>query len=283
MTDSGTVVVTEELVDEYQRNGVVLLRGAFEDWIPALVRGAEFNAASPSPNVLTHRKDGEPGRFLEDFCNWQRIPDYRAFVTDSPMGAIAGRLMRSGSAQFFHDHYLDKEGGTGVVTPWHQDLPYYCVSGDQTVSFWLPLDSREEEISLRCVTGSHRWPKEIRPTSWSTMESFYHDDGSFMDLPDIDGGDYEIKAWAVEPGDAIAFNFKTVHGANANTRKAVNRTLSLRVLGDDVRFVQRPGRTSPNFPGIGQVTGERLREDWFPVIWTALPRHAAAGAPIAPG
>ena len=90
-----------------------------------------------------------------------------------------------------------------------------------------------------------------------------------MDLPDIEGGDYQIKEWAMEPGDVVAFNFKLIHGANANTRKTANRTLSFRLVGDDVRFIQRQGRTSPNFPGINQKNGERLREDWFPVIWRA--------------
>jgi ectoine hydroxylase-related dioxygenase (phytanoyl-CoA dioxygenase family) len=248
---------------------VVVLRGVFGPWIPSLARGADHNAAEPSAGALIHRKDGAKGRFLEDFCNWQRIAEYRAFVTDSPMGAIAAKLMRSAWAQFFHDHYLDKEGGTGVATPWHQDIPNYCVCGDQTASVWLPLHAREEQVSLRCVARSHRWPKEVRPTSWSTNESFYADDSNFMDLPDIDGGDYDIRAWAVEPGDAVVFNFRTVHGANANARAAPSRTLSFRLVGDDARYVERPGRTSPNFPGIGQTTGERLRDDWFPVIWSA--------------
>jgi hypothetical protein len=40
-------------------------------------------------------------------------------------------------------------------------------------------------------------------------------------------------------------------------------------VGDDVTFLQRPGRTSSPFPGIDQQDGERLREDWFPVVWRA--------------
>ena len=33
------------------------------------------------------------------------------------------------------------------------------------------------------------------------------------------------------------------------------------------RYVARPGRTSPPFPGHDMQPGQRLREDWFPVIW----------------
>ena len=37
-------------------------------------------------------------------------------------------------------------------------------------------------------------------------------------------------------------------------------------VGDDARYVARPGRTSPPFPGHDMTEGQRLREDWFPVF-----------------
>ncbi|MDX1534837.1 MAG: phytanoyl-CoA dioxygenase family protein, partial [Thermoplasmata archaeon] len=224
-------------VRAYREKGFVVLRGVFKAWIPALRRGADRNDADPSESALIHHEGGHEGRFLEDFCNWQRIPEYEEFVYNSPMGPLAAALMESRTAQFFHDHYLHKEADTGVATPWHQDLPYYCVQGEQTVSFWIPLDPREESVSLRCVVGSHRLSREIRPTSWSTQESFYEDDAAFMDMPDIEGGDYETESWAMELGDTVAFNFKTIHGATPNVGPARSRTLSFRVLGDDVRFL----------------------------------------------
>ncbi len=260
-------------MEDYLRDGVVLLRGVFESWIATLNQGADQNAAHPSDRALRHAGEGGGGRFLEDFCCWRHIPQYEDFIRKSPMAEIAAALMQSHTAQFFHDHYLDKEAQSGVPTPWHQDMPYYCVEGLQTVSFWIPLDPREERVSLRCLAGSHKWPREIRPTSWSTLESFYADDEHFMDLPDVEqgvaNGDYAIKAWGVTPGDAVAFNFKTAHGANANSVSTINRTLSFRWIGDDACYIQRPGRTSPDFPDINQSTGERLREDWFPTIWSS--------------
>ncbi|MDA8722864.1 phytanoyl-CoA dioxygenase, partial [Planktomarina temperata] len=42
---------------------------------------------------------------------------------------------------------------------------------------------------------------------------------------------------------------------------------SLRLVGDDARYVERPGPTSPPFPGHAMKPGQRLREDWFPVIF----------------
>ncbi len=65
----------------------------------------------------------------------------------------------------------------------------------------------------------------------------------------------------------FAFNFKTIHSANANKLSSISRTLSFRLIGDDVRYRDRKARTSPNFENINQNNGERLREDLFPIIW----------------
>lgn len=254
-------------INNFHNDGVVVLRGVFSEWMVSLRKGADFHINNPSEGALVHKADSHQGQFLEDFCNWQRIPEYQDFVLNSPLGSVAAMLMQSNTVQFFHDHYLHKEASSGVPTPWHQDIPYYCVQGTQTVSFWLPLEARDCELSLKCAAGSHKLDKEIRPTSWSSNESFYQDEGLFMDIPNIEASDFEIKQWSIEPGDVVAFDFRTLHGADANTKSSVSRTLSFRLVGDDVGYRQRPGRTSPNFPDINQQTGERLREDWFPVIW----------------
>ena len=262
-----TEAITRTDIKNFKNDGVVVLRGVFNDWIKVLSRGAEFHINHPSENALIHKQDNYQGQLMEDFCNWQRISEYKDFVLNSALGSLATDLTESQSVQFFHDHYLHKEASSGVPTPWHQDMPYYCVDGTQTVSFWLPLESRKRNVSLKCAAGSHLLPKEIRPTSWSNNESFYENTDEFMDLPDIENGDFEIKQWATEPGDVVAFNFRIIHSANANKLSGISRTLSFRLLGDNVRYRQRPGRTSPNFPDINQKNGERLREDWFPIIW----------------
>jgi len=260
-------MVSEQQIADFQNQGVVVLRGVFKEWIDTLNRGADQNVTHPSPRAITHRSDHFKGRFFEDFCNWQNISEYRQFVEQSPMASIAAALMQSQQVQFFHDHYLDKAAVSGVATPWHQDMPYYFVDGMQNVSFWIPLDAREEQFSLKSVARSHLWPKLVMPTKWSNNEEFYPDSREFMSMPDIDSGDYDIRSWAIEPGDVVAFNFRTVHGANANTVDTISRTLSFRLVGDDARYRQRPGKTSPNYPDINQSNGERLREDWFPVIY----------------
>ncbi|MBS8226889.1 phytanoyl-CoA dioxygenase family protein [Vannielia litorea] len=259
-------LLTDAEIEAYQRDGVVLVRGLFADQVAQLRAGVEQNMAEPGPYAAENLKEGEGGRFFDDYCNWSRIPAFEAAIKASPAAEVAADLMHSDSAQLFHDHVLVKEPGTSKPTPWHQDGPYYFVEGAQTVSFWSPLDP-VREASLRCVVGSHRWPRPVLPTRWLAETSFYPNEEDYMPVPDPEAEGMDIREYEMEPGDAVAFNFMILHGARGNTTSLRRRAFSLRMVGDDARYVERPGRTSPPFPGHGMKPGERLRDDWFPVLF----------------
>jgi ectoine hydroxylase-related dioxygenase (phytanoyl-CoA dioxygenase family) len=142
------------------------------------------------------------------------------------------------------------------------------VDGTQTVSFWIPVDP-VAETTLRVIAGSHRWDRLVLPVRWLNDESFYGDMDDFLPVPDPDAEPdrYTVLEWAMQPGDVVAFHYRVVHGARGNLTSGRRRALSLRYVGDDARYVTRPGRTSPPFPEHGMRDGERLREDWFPVVW----------------
>ncbi len=260
-------------VAAFRRDGVVLLRSAFADWVEALRAGLERNLAEPEAYAFPCESTaaGEPGRFFDSYCNWQRIPEYRDHVTRSCAAAMAGRFMGASRAQFFHEHAFVKEPGTQHATPWHQDLPYYCVDGSQTVSIYIALDPAPEAVAVRFVKGSHRWGKLFVPRVFLDGADFDAVDPEFAPVPDIEAAPeaYDIACWALEPGDTILFDFRTLHGTTAAEVTARRRAFSTRWLGDDVRYRVRPGETSPPFPEIGLEDGAVMREDWFPVLWRA--------------
>jgi ectoine hydroxylase-related dioxygenase (phytanoyl-CoA dioxygenase family) len=258
-------MVSDDDVAAYARDGAVLVKGLWKDWVDVIAAGIARNMAEPGPYAAENLKPGEAGRFFDDYCNWDRIPEFGRVIRESDVAAVAGRLMGSDYVQMFHDHVLVKEPGTAKPTPWHQDGPYYFVEGKQTVSFWSPVDP-VREASLRCVAGSHLWPREVLPTRWLAETAFYPDPDRYMPVPDPDAEGMRVLEWEMEPGDAVAFNFKTLHGARGNTAGTRRRAFSLRLVGEDARVVDRPGRTSPPYPGHGMQAGERLREDWFPVL-----------------
>src|SRR5438874_13742314 len=99
----------------FQENGAVVLRGVFIDWIGRLQAGVEANIAAPGPDVRIY--DGQNGRHFGDYCNWNRIREFRDFAFQSPAAGIARQLMGSKTVRLFHEHVLVKEPGADVPTP----------------------------------------------------------------------------------------------------------------------------------------------------------------------
>ena len=200
MTNLSFDHINEEACDAYAAAGAICLRGVFSDWVDLLRAGVERNHDEPGPYFSENVVDGDDGRFWDDYCNWQRIPEFHRFITESNAAELAARVMRSRTAQFFHDHVLVKEPNTPKPTPWHQDAPYYFAEGGQTVSFWLPLDPVSQAETLRLVSGSNRWPKLVLPVKWLDDADFYASDREqYMTLPDLDSEDTEatILEWSM--------------------------------------------------------------------------------------
>ena len=88
-------LISEEHVAAYQRDGVVLIEGLFADYVDVLREGVERNMAEPGPYAAENLKAGEAGRFFDDYCNWQRIPEFRGPV--SPSGSFLFRSVGLGA------------------------------------------------------------------------------------------------------------------------------------------------------------------------------------------
>ena len=261
--------VTQAERDTYERDGVVCLRGIFpQGWLDFLAGAIEEAMANPGPHAEEYEgKDGS-GRFFGDLELAERLPSFRKFAAESPAAEIAGRLMGASRINFFYDQLLVKEPGTAARTPWHQDQPYWAVSGRQVCSLWLPLDPVPENVSVEYVCGSHRWP-EYNPAHFSDG-SPYASTG-LPTLPDIDSerSRHRIAAFEMKPGDCLAFQAMIVHGAPGNRGHHRRRALSTRWAGDDARYLVRKGEVSIPTTDPGLAHGDRLDSKRFPLFWSA--------------
>jgi ectoine hydroxylase-related dioxygenase (phytanoyl-CoA dioxygenase family) len=259
------VTVTEEMVEAYQRDGVVLVKGLWADWVEMLRAGVARNMANPTHQMAT-LKPGEPGYFFDDYCNWTKVPEFGAVIRQSAVAEVAAKLMRSDQGADVprscagegtrHDEadalahrravLLRRGQADGVASgrPSIRCGRRPCAAWRGRISGRRTCCRRagcRRRISIRERTTT--WPSRTpRPRGWP------------------------IREWEMEPGDAVAFNFRTLHGARGNTTANRRRAFSLRLVGEDARYVERPGPTSPPFPGHGMVAGQHLREDWFPVL-----------------
>lgn len=266
-------LVPAEAIRQFERDGAVCLRGVFAtDWLDTLAAGLDRNFADPGPDHSVYTREGEPGGFYDDYCNWQRIPEYRDFILNSPAGEIAGRIMRSSRARIYHEHVLVKEPGTARVTPWHHDLTYYGVDGGQLCSIWLPLDPVPRSVCPEFVAGSHRESALYYPRLFVNHSNYADGAEGFESVPDIDSERERrrILSWALQPGDCLVFHMRTLHGAPATTGiRTRRRGFSTRWLGDDARFAVRPWKTSPPYREVDLEPGDPMDHPSFPVIWPA--------------
>jgi ectoine hydroxylase-related dioxygenase (phytanoyl-CoA dioxygenase family) len=266
-------MIDPDLVERFQRDGAVHVPQLFTGRELADLRaGIDLNLAHLSPRAKVASNPTDPGRFVEDFCNWQENAHYRRFIFESALAETAGRLMRSKAARLFHDHMLTKEPGTRQPTPWHQDQPYYNIDGMQNVSFWIPVDSVSRASTLEFVAGSHRGPW-LMPRSFMDSEAKWFPEGTLADLPDIEArrSDFPILGWALDPGDAVCFHMLTLHAARGVEGDRRRRVFSVRFLGDDIVHAPRRWKTSPDFPGLENQlpAGAPMNHPLFPELWRA--------------
>jgi hypothetical protein len=96
---------TEGAMNEQEifvRDGAIVIRDMLSvDELACLRRGVEDNRLRPSALAIVNEDPGRAGRVLEDFRNWQRIPEYETFIRQSGLGAIAGELLETQQVRLF--------------------------------------------------------------------------------------------------------------------------------------------------------------------------------------
>ncbi len=255
-------------IETFRRDGVVKLSGRFDrSWIERL-RATTDRSMSEAGTLVREYDTNDGGRFHANMFLWDTDPDLRAFVFESPAAEIAAGLLGASTVSFFFDHLLVKEPGTVNPTPWHQDLPYWPVRGDQMCSLWFAMDPVDESSgAVRYVAGSHRW------TTWYRAQSFggsdKYSDASMPAVPDVEHDpDLRIVSFELEPGDVVAHHVMTMHGAQGNTTTARRRRgLATRWAGDDMVYDPRPKTMLLPWPSDVEP-GAPLRSERFPVVFT---------------
>ena len=261
--------VDDQAVMQFAHDGAVVIRGALTAAeVAILTTGIETNLAQPSPLAAVASNADDPGRFFEDFCNWQRIAEYEIIMRHSALPALAATLMQSSCARIYHDHLLVKEAGTKQPTPWHQDQPYYNVDGRKNVSFWIPVDPVPRETTLEFLAGSHEgtW---YMPRTFMTKQAKWFPEGALADIPDMSRAENRkrVIGWALDPGDLVAFHMLTLHAAPGSATQ--RRVFSARYLGDDIVHAPRAWRTSPEFAGLQDELAAHMpmKHRLFPTVF----------------
>lgn len=258
--------LTADEIETLRVDGVVCARGVMPaHWVERMA--AAIDHVKAHPTVIGEFISLPDQGYTNDIFVWLEHDDFRSYVLESPAAVLAHQALGAGGVTFFYDQVFVKEPGAQVPTPWHHDLTFWPVAGDQVCSIWMPCDPVTRESSgLEYVRGSHRWPnryKAITPDFSPFMI-----DPDLEDPPDIDSArdDYDLVSWDMDPGDVLIFHPLVVHGSAGNSSTTMRRrALATRWFGDDVVYAPREA-TMPLPPGHGLEPGGPVAGPLFPRV-----------------
>ena len=264
--------ITDDHIARYWADGATVVRGVIdEEWRERLASAIERDIENPGP--WDHSYDVAGGRFHGNLRIWQNDPDFAAFCLNSPATELAQTFLGATRLNLLYDQLFVKEAGADHRTRWHNDQPYWPVSGKDVISVWVALDHTDADNGrLEFVRGSHEWDRWFQPEAFGPNRgtSMYEQNPDYEKMLDIESArdDYDIISWDVEPGDVYVFSAMTVHGAPGNaTLDRRRRGYTVRYCGDDVFYDPRVGISVPVLVD-GLAAGDRLDSDQCPLVYS---------------
>ena len=253
-------------VTALREDGAICARNVLSDsWVDLVARGIEHTQTSPTKlgEVLSLRDRG----FTADLFMWLQNDYFKDVVFGSPLSRLAQQVLGSPTITHWYDQLFLKEPGSDVPTPWHHDLTFWPVHGDQIVSIWVPVDRVTSESSgLEFIKGSHLWSNRFKAVT--PDYNSYMVNPELEDVPDIDSNRdaYQVLSWDLDPGDVLIFHPLTVHGSRGNSsRNQRRRAFASRWVGEDVVYDPKP-HTMPLPPNHGLEPGDKLGGPMFPTV-----------------
>jgi len=267
-------LVSDSLVAQFEEIGAVRLQNAFDSqWVQSLQDAIEERISGEGDKDGLRdefTQAGANGRFVSELFPWRSNPVFKKFLMNSLAAEIAGAFLGASRINLLFDQILVKEPGTNDRTNWHQDLPFWPVSGKQVLTIWLALDNVSAESgAVQFIPGSHMTGKMYRPEHPAAGPDSDFANVNLPRCPDFDKDSNlsETITWDLKPGDCYVFNSRTIHGAAGNSSTTSRRRgYATRWTGDDARFVAgRHVLSLPEDPGLQH--GALLDSDLFPVVW----------------
>ncbi|HWB83035.1 MAG TPA: phytanoyl-CoA dioxygenase family protein [Bryobacteraceae bacterium] len=227
----------------FRQDGVVCVEGALDGEASRIAEDAfRWSLENPGPaarEVLA----GAPGAFYQDHANPNCLPAYRSLLYETCIADLVSSLLGTQNLWLLYEQIWLKEGGDKRRTPWHQDLPYIPLEGEDLAVFWTSFDPLAKEDSLEFVQGSHRGPL-YNPTAFDARDASasMFADGVWPRLPDIESerNKWPIVSWAMKPGDVLVFHPAILHGGAPTREGQRRRSISLRFFGDRAFCAERP-------------------------------------------
>jgi len=265
--------------ENYERDGAAILKRIIPlEWVEYMRAAVDRLLQRSEQSSQNYADEGQP-RFFAQAFPWLSDRAFKAWALCGPLKQLARQVMPDVKhLNFFYDQVFVKEPGATTASPWHQDLPYLPISGDQILRIWVPFDPVSADSgAVRYLRGSHKWGIVYHPTGFKAISEITdaYRESPFQDQPDFDA-EYHIHDWLIgeaEPGDALLHHPRTVHGSPGNTAASFRRAVASIYSGDKVTWNPHPANMFNNKSLTGHVeipdlaAGGPVDCPLFPRVW----------------
>lgn len=263
----------------YHRDGAAIIREVIPpEWLDFMRAAIARIMRRSDTQCHNFSRDGEP-RFFSQFFPWMFDDAFKAWALHGPLVDVARQALdEARSLVFFFDQIFAKEPGCTTDTPWHQDLPYLPVVGEQHLRIWVPFDRvTAEGGAVHYLRGSHSWNTIYRPADFrqdqATTDPLFQT--SDLAIPDFTA-EYDRHDWLVgetEPGDLILHHPRTVHGGFGNVTDNLRRAVASVYVGDKATWNPHSANMFNHesiirlLPIPDLEPGAPLESELFPRVW----------------
>ena len=172
----------------------------------------------------------------------------------------------------------DAQGNLGN-TPWHHDITFWPVDGEQIVSIWIALDATNlENGGLEFVPGSSNFEDRFQAIGVGDAGRLPFASTTLKELPEINSattgqtdGDLSAISFDMQAGDVLIFDAKILHGAPPNLSSRPRRGIALRYLGSDVvidgdKYGEQTSMAPFDCYDESRANGDRVRGYAYPQV-----------------
>ncbi len=255
------ITLTESLIDEFDRNGVVvtpdvLNRDELERYTRAVDGEVERRTASDLREVAD--KSLYEQSFIQCMRLWETCPEVLPLSCHAGLAGIAAQLLQVDGVRMWQDQALYKEAGGRETTP-HQDQTFWPIGEEALVSAWIPFDDvTVANGAMAYVPGSHKLGRLKVVDITHTTDPY-----DILNDPALEGAQPEFVE--VSAGSVVWHHGLTIHQASANTTEHTRRVFTVVYIGLDARRI-REWETYP-LERAGVKVGEVIEGLGLPVLW----------------
>jgi ectoine hydroxylase-related dioxygenase (phytanoyl-CoA dioxygenase family) len=204
---------TDSLIHDYERDGVIRVRGLFSaDEVAALrsklERYMREDLASKPADARTLEPDGKTVRNL-----WRleiHHPAILPMVEKPEIIALVSKLVH-GEPVLMGVETFNKPARVGSGVPYHQDNAYFCQTPPDMLTIWIAMDAvTMANGPVYYVRGSQK--TGMLPTKLSGVKG---NSIGLAEAPDVPLD--EQFCGLLEPGDALIHQCETIHHSAPNT------------------------------------------------------------------